>query len=517
MSTHTVRKVKITSAQIIALREASMSDDGMYALTTAKGQTINALVRAGIVVEGCRLLTVQGVSVMHTVRNVEIIASKGHTVYVSDSPESLETFTLAPVSEGVEESATNATGDAENGAQSLECTCAPNGDNSWCAKHYPAPVIADGMDIRFPRVTIQGAEGFDMVPNMSALTGECFFGCGRPVTGMFTDYVGKTEGVCDFDRAGLGDHITVIPVDPSVWGGASETGVATVCVIQNTPGMNGRSHYHAPGCRDVAREMKHWGQKSGDVMEATFSDVVEILEFEYGDISANEFEIGSADYWADILHNATIDADMVNGFGVKVMPCLDIPAGRTPNGPLVTQGGFYRIGFDQPTPERVAEIRAEIDAHTCDETDCITCIVRDMNREQIPSVEEFPNERAYKSGTENATDYVRDAGLVMYGEEWQNTFRSSYALSMEIQATENDETEDAGFVETLVTKEYELSVIVDDVTGTRVSLGWVTLTMNAAQCMDFDRVAEEYGRTQNTRTPRHGWASIITVHDVCDV
>lgn len=488
MSTHTVRKVKITAAQIIALREASMSDGGTYAVGTAKGQTVNALIRAGVVVPGTRLLTVQGVSVMHTVSHVDVIASKGHSVYVSDAPESLATFVLPPRTEGVEESATDATEDAENGAQSV-----------------------DGGTVE-----IQGAEGFDMTPDMSALTGECYMGCGRPVTGMFCDYVGRTEGVCDLDRASLGDHITVTPVDPSIWGGASETGVATVCVVQNRPGMNGRSHYHAPGCRDVAREMRHWGQRQSDVMEATFSDVVEILEFEYGDISANEFEIGSVEYWADILHNATIDADMINGFGVKVMPCLDIPAGRTPNGPLVTQGGFYRIGFDQPTPERVAEIRAEIDAHTCDESECITCIVRDMNREQIPSVEEFPNERAYKSGTENANDYVRDAGLVMYGEEWQNTFRSSYALSMEIQATENDDT-DGGFVETLVTKEYELSVIVDDVTGTRVSLGWVTLTMNAAQCMDWDRVAEEYGRTQNTRTPRHGWASIITVHDVCDV
>ena len=483
------RKIKITAAQIIALREASMSVDGMYAVGTAKGQTVSALIRAGVVVPGTRLLTVQGVSVMHSVSHVDVIASKGHSVYVSDAPESLATFVLPPRTEGVEESATDAMGDAENGAQSV-----------------------DGGS-----VTIQGAEGFDMTPDMSALTGECYMGCGRPVTGMFTDYVGRTEGVCDFDRDSLGDHITVTPVDPSIWGGASETGVAMVCVVQNTPGMNGRSHYHAPGCRDIAREMRHWGQKQSDVLEASFSDVVEILEFEYGDISANEFEIGSAEYWADIIHNATIDDEMgSHGFGVKVMPCLDIPAGRTPNGPLVTQGGFYRIGFDQPTPERVAEIRAEIDAHTCDESECITCIVRDMNREQIPSVEEFPNERAYKSGTENANDYVRDAGLIQYGEEWQNTFRSSYALSMEIQATENDDT-DGGFVETLITKEYELSVIVDETTGASVSLGWVTLTMNTAQQHDYDRVAEEYGRVHGTGTPRHGWASIIRVHDVADI
>lgn len=462
-----MRKITVTAAQIIAMREATMRDNGSYELTTAKGQTITALIRSGLVVEGTRFLTVQGVSVRHSVCDVEVIASKGYRTSVSDDVDSLALFTLPPVVEPVD-----------------------------------APVSAEIVVSDIPAV------------DPSAVPSECYYGCGRPVTGAFADYVGRTEGVCDLDRSKLSAETLIVPVDPSVWGGKGDD-VATVCVIQNTPGMNGRSHYHAPECRDVAREMKHWGQKTDDVMEASFSDVAEILAFEYGDIASDSAETDTPEWWSEILHNATIDAGDIHGFGVKIMPCLSIPAGRAGNGPLVTKDGFYRIGFDQPSAKRVAEIRAEIDAHECNEAECITCIVRDMNREEIPSTEEFPNERAYKSGTENATDYVRDAGLVMYGEEWQNTFRSSYALSMEIQAEEN--ANDAGFVETLVTKEYELSVIVDDVTGTRVSLGWVTLTMNAAQCMDFDRVAEEYGRTQNTRTPRHGWASIITVHDVADI
>ena len=87
-------KLKITAAQIIALRSATMRDNGSYELTTAKGQTVNALTRVGILVSGTRFLTVQGVSVMHSVRDVSVIASKGHTTYVSDSPESLELFTL---------------------------------------------------------------------------------------------------------------------------------------------------------------------------------------------------------------------------------------------------------------------------------------------------------------------------------------------------------------------------------------------------------------------------------------
>ena len=86
-------KVKITSAQIIALRSAELTDDGTYVLPTAKTQTLNALARMGVVT-GPRSLTVQGVSVMHTVRDSEVIASKGHSTYLSDAPEALELFTL---------------------------------------------------------------------------------------------------------------------------------------------------------------------------------------------------------------------------------------------------------------------------------------------------------------------------------------------------------------------------------------------------------------------------------------
>ena len=409
-----MRKLKITGAQIIAMREATMREDGSYELTTAKGQTVNALIRAGVVVDGTRSLTVQGVSVRHSVCDVSVIASKGYATSVSDDVNSLALFTLPPVVEDA-----------------------------------PTAVVE-------PSVTVTDIPAVDP----SAVPSECYYGCGRPVTGAFADYVGRTEGVCDLDRSKLDASTLVVPVDPAVWGGKGDN-VATVCVIQNTPGMNGRSHYHAPGCRDVAREMKHWGQSQSDVMEAAFSDVAEILAFEYGDIASDSTESGTREWWAEIMYNATIDAGDINGFGVKVMPCLSIPAGRVGDSPLVTKDGFYRAGFDAPSAEKVAEIRAEIDAHTCDEKDCVTCIVRDMNRE--------------------------------------------------------DDATDAGFVETMVTKEYELSVIVDESTGASVSLGWVTLEMNSAQATDYDRVAEAYGKAHGTGTPRHGWASIITVHDVADI
>lgn len=527
----TVRKVKLTAAQIIALRSATMHEDGSYELSTAKGQTITALVRAGVVVEGTRFLTIQGVSVMHTVTNVEIIASKGHTVSVSDAPESLGMFTLP------------ARTDAENNAQSVsaqsdECTCfkgAPSpgmrpclhcgGDNSWCAKHYPAPVIPDGMDTRFmtseekadalARVEIQGVEPHAFAPDFSVPeASQCYYGCGDKPVAVFVDYVGRTNGLCEFHMSSVDADLTLHMIQPT-----QETPVfPTVNVVQAYMGMNGMNHYHAPGCRDIERESRKWNAHEGmGVYSLEFSSVASIITFEYSDVEDG--------IWSDMLSHANSDFD-----GIRIMPCLretGFPNGRTDNGPLVTADNFFREGFDQPTPERVAEIR-----------------------EEIPSTEEFSNERAYKSGTENANDHARDAGFTQYGEEWQNTFRSSYALSMEIQAEEKaqhnvntcdafesvsngygavaalstgagfhtvtDDDTDAGFVESMITKEYLLSVVVDESTGATVNLGWITLTVNRAHVENDARVAEEYGRVHGTGKPRHGWASIIRVLDMTD-
>lgn len=385
---------------------------------------------------------------------------------------------------------TDATGDAENGTQT----------------------ISGGT------VEIQGAEGFDMTPDMSVLTGECYKGCGRPVTGMFCDYVGRTEGVCDFDRDSLGDHITVTPVDPAIWGGASETGTAVVGIVQNTPGMNGATHYHAPGCRDITREMRRYGQSQRDALEFTFSSVAEILTFEYGDIASNNAEENTPEWWANILENAQYDRSTEHGgMGVKIMPCLSIPMGTDNDGnPLQDKGSFYCFGFRAPSPEKVAEIRAEIAACECGEYDCLYCDTnaREHNMNTCDTRECVTCARAlHIMCREGHTGEPCKACEAYVSEGPLSIFRPVVSM---VDAPENDDT-DGGFVETMVTKEYELSVIVDETTGTRVSLGWVTLEMNAAQCMDFDRVAEEYGRTQNTRTPRHGWASIITVHDVADI
>jgi len=460
-------RVKITPAQIIALRSATLTDAGTYELTTAKAQTLNALTRVGVVVEGSTYLTVQGVSVMHSVSHIDVIASKGHTVSLSDDAESLVMFVLPPRVED---------------------------DGSDMIISDSAAELSTMITETLSGVIITGDEPNTWEPDFTVSSArECYFGCGVAPVAVFVDYVGRTEGVCAAHRVQVEGKTYDIPADAyapvqevsptlamvrAIQGGE----VPTACVIQNTPGMAGVSHYHSPACADVKREMRKWGQSESDVMFATFATVADILVFEDGGRGSDYAEEFTPEWWSVVMENSTSD--------VRIMPCLSIPAGRVGDSPLVTQGNFFRTGFDQPSPEKVAEAQAEIDAHnfnTCDEKECITCAFK-----------------LYEACKGNHTGDNVCAAC------------DAFENARVIPATVEDDT-DAGFVETLVTKEYELSVIVDEITGTRVSLGWVTLTMNAAQSHDWDRVAEEYGRTQNTRTPRHGWASIITVHDVADI
>lgn len=79
---------------------------------------------------------------------------------------------------------------------------------------------------------------------------------------------------------------------------------------------------------------------------------------------------------------------------------------------------------------------------------------------------------------------------------------------------DQDNDSDAGFVESMVTMEYRLSVIVDETTGATVDLGWVVLTMNAAQAMDHRLIAATYGAVHGEGHPRGGWESIIRVHAI---
>ena len=459
-------KVKITAAQIIALRSATMRDNGSYELTTAKGQTVNALTRMGLMVSGTRFLTVQGVSVMHTVSDVSVIASKGHTTYVSDSPESLEMFTLP-----------------ERESESVE---------------------------------IQGEEPNNWAPDFSAQgASECYFGCGASPVVVFVTHVGVTEGLCEAHRDRVEgatyelptvtpekrqtDAESVSEFVPMDRTGDGITSVMTVAVIQNTPGMSGVTHYHAPGCRDIQREMRKYGQRPSDAFENGFDSVAEILEFEFGDIASDNADSNTPEWWAEIFYNATGD----EFGGVKIMPCLDIPNGETSDGsPIIRDGHFYRAGFKRPSAESVKRAQEEIDAHnvvSCDERECVTCWAK-LNSEN-PSVPVEYDESARKFPC------LMVGGIIMHkGECGQSTGVNGPVCSLE-----NDES-DAGFVETDSVDDYAIVSRLTSTTGINivsappetVPTGTTHHTMDAhgGQWERFDHVLSVGDIVRSTETGR---------------
>ena len=320
---------------------------------------------------------------------------------------------------------------------------------------------------------------------------ECFYGCGPDVVAVFNDMYGITQGVCAKDRSLVDGQTYDIPAPM----------ISTVCVVQNTPGMVGRAHYHAPGCRDIQREMRKWGQTEMDLSRYPFSDVASILDHEYGDIAADTAERGTDEWWAEVMFNASHSHTRDESFGVKIMSCLSIPMGRVGNSPLVFSGGMYRAGFDAPSQERVEAAKAEIMAHdwsTCSDVECIICVAKaDMLPAPVSS--EDPIISTKPAGYRTECD-----GFDEYGNTCGEMFMCKFC----------ETNSDAGFVEHMTTRDYLLSVIVDESTGATVDLGWVSLTLNSAHHSDHVKIAEAYGKLHGIGTPRNGWASIIVVHDM---
>lgn len=240
-------------------------------------------------------------------------------------------------------------------------------------------------EIQGEPVEIIGDDPENWEPDFSAPgTRECYYGCGNVVTHVFMDYAGRTEGVCEghvgcvegktypmpmnapqTDAESVSECAGTCPVGTGCAHCDAEYGapVSVVAVVQNTPGMSGATHYHAPGCRDIAREMKRYGQSEGDIIREEFSSVADILAFECGDIASDDAEDGTAEWWESICHNA----DYSNGWGVKIMPCVadKLRAGMTTGTrPLVVKGGTsYSIGEPLCTG----------DVLTCPLTACEAC------------------------------------------------------------------------------------------------------------------------------------------------
>jgi len=303
---------------------------------------------------------------------------------------------------------------------------------------------------------------------------ECYFGCGSAVVAVFVDYVGRTEGLCATHRDRVEGETYSVPATPENGSqdaqeddsmieefapmdrtGDGITSVMTVAVIQNTPGMAGVTHYHAPGCRDIQREMRKYGQRPSDAFENGFDSVAEILEFEFGDIASDNAESNTPEWWSEIFYNATGDA---HG-GVKIMPCLDIPNGETSDGsPIIRDGHFYRAGFkrSQESQDAARKAIAEHNVNTCDERECVTCWAKFTSECQ----ENHTGNTVCNACESVSIEYDESArkfpcvmvgGVIIHkGECAQAHGVNGPVCSLE----SDDETEDAGFVETESVDDY---------------------------------------------------------------
>lgn len=252
-----------------------------------------------------------------------------------------------------------------------------------------------------PTVEIQGDDPSMWSPDFSAMGArECYFGCGVTPVAVFVDYVGRTEGVCVAHRERIEGRTYELPtVDAveremdaeSVCTATTDNpdclhcervamdavdmresvqelknameessmelpAIPTVNVVQAHMGMNGMNHYHAPGCRDIARESKrHNARKDMGVYEFPFSSVAAIIEHEYSDCNNGDAH--------DMVSHANDDFD-----GLKIMACLSLPLGDIQGYPLMFTGGRWMLGDMPLDSERctVCEVYGNVSENSTD-------------------------------------------------------------------------------------------------------------------------------------------------------
>lgn len=133
--------------------------------------------------------------------------------------------------------------------------------------------------------------------------------------------------------------------------------IEVVAVVQNTPGMAGMTHYHSPGCRDIERECKRYGQTKADTYTLTVSSVADIVsDFEDGGRGSDHAEEYSAEWWTVVVENS-------QGDGLKIMSCVrdSLPAGKTTQGaPILMSGGYLKGIGDIPNAPEKEKSDAEI-------------------------------------------------------------------------------------------------------------------------------------------------------------
>lgn len=344
---------------------------------------------------------------------------------------------------------------------------------------------------------------------------------------------------------------------------------AVVGVQQSRPGFGGvATHWHAAGCRDITREMNRWGQKEEHTYPLNVSDVAEILVFEMGDVSSDNATVNTPEWWEAVVSNSNELVRIMPCLalmggerdGRTLVYCEDWFAFNAPYKGVVTECMYCETVIPdedvathlhfrpvwQLLSEGVSVESAIIATHAPNGSSFekmgmreLTPWSRSNTSEGIESVQalmnmidasprmfslyEMPNQDIVvawgwdRTGEEFGTVFyvtLPPRNFECYGENGHAVHVGECSQAKGVDgpccSIEDDGT-DAGFVETMVTQEYRLSVTVD---GAQIDLGWHEFTVNAAQANDSDVIAALYGERHGSGKPRHGWGSIISVTDV---
>ncbi len=341
---------------------------------------------------------------------------------------------------------------------------------TWQNENATVEIQGDAPESWAPDFTAQGAS-------------ECYFGCGASPVVVFVTHVGVTEGLCDAHRDRVEGATYELPtVTPeerqmdaeSVKEESSMTTVDTVNVVQAHMGMNGMNHYHAPGCRDIARESRrHNARKNMGVYEFPFSSVAAIIEHEYSDCNNGDAQ--------DMIAHANDDYD-----GLKIMSCLRdaLPMGAIQGMPVEFKGGKWTLGSAPLDSERcavcevfgnVAENSTDIDGkHVCG-----YCVDNGRTASALES-HSLTFFVETETGTKYECAYCRSidtranfAEFVCEGNE-----------SPIHNAFKDDETEDAGFVETDSVDDYSIVSRLTSTTGINIVKEESTSTGTTHHTMD---------------------------------
>jgi hypothetical protein len=546
-------KITVTPAQIIALRSAEQDEQGRYTLPlNTRTGTITALMDRGICLgldKGKRdrhYLTVQGVSVMHSVSHADVIASKGYKTSVSDDADSLAMFVL-PEREGAvtvqgeyveapDAFRHMAEQEAERIASDGGCVglCAIGTGCGHCDEQYgPEVPQTDAETLTVDKLTPNGKatyayyanNGMDDATALRKAADKC--GTVQPpkvdaleaLTGVRVPLAPACPAHKHEGWNAEGHACTILPNGKHVYlgllrftpQGDTRTGVA-ITILHNPES-------------EVVLYMVNGGNAHPITIQRAFKG--ERVVFDDVDHAACPTDSLTGQCVHD---NDTVTPDkfptvcvvqeragMSGMMHYHAPQCLDVRREMGRFGASLGHGAYaaeFSSVADIITHEYADVENGELDSmimHANDDFDGLKI----MPCLSIPNGELEGFDVVKINGEWKLTDKVRCVECGVHGDGSMTPRETERGHLCGYCAAQPES--DAGFVETIDTMEYLLSVVVDETTGATVELGWVMLDMNRAQAHDYDRVAEEYGRVHGTGKPRNGWASIIRVHDVCAV